>query len=400
MVETIALSKPLHGSAASVRAPATGTIRVLMLQTQAEAAGAQEISRILGHGLLSKGFEIHHVFLFRRTAAFDAQPNTVFCSRERPRSPAALVRMFIELVRHLRALKPDVVVCFQHYGNVVGVLAAKLAGIKAVIINRNSDRSLIPGWVRGLELTFALSGLFQRLVVNSASVEKEYAHCPKAYRSRVVRIDHGFETKTTSLSGRQARDLLSLPRDVTLLGSVGRLHHTKNFQAAIKLLVGRDWHLALAGQGPARDELLDFATSCGVRDRLHLVGELSPDRIADFLGALDAFVFPSSAETFGLAAVEAAQAGIPVVANDLEVLREVLAIERQACAVLVDVEDTDAFARAVERIVGDAIFRTKLTSKARKLSERFSMDAMVGGYAELIQEAVTGRHSFVRRSES
>jgi glycosyltransferase involved in cell wall biosynthesis len=397
MVETIALSKPMHGSAASIGAAVTGTIRVLMLQTQAEAAGAQEISRILGRGLLSNGFEIHHVFFFRRTGAFDAQPNTFFCSRERPRNPVAVVRMFIGLVRHLRALKPDVVVCFQHYGNVIGVLAAKLAGVKAVIINRNSDRSLVPGWVRGLEFTFGLSGLFQRLVVNSASVEKEYAHYPTAYRGRVVRIDHGFETKTTALGSRQARDLLSLPRDVTLLGSVGRLHRTKNLHAAIKLLVGRDWHLALAGQGPAREELIDLATSCGVRDRLHLVGELSPDRIADFLGALDVFVFPSSAETFGLAAVEAAQAGVPVVANDLEVLREVLAIDRQPCAALVDVEDVAVFADAVERIVGDTTFRTKLTSKARKLSERFSMDAMVGGYADLIRETVTGRNPSAMR---
>jgi glycosyltransferase involved in cell wall biosynthesis len=401
MVETIALSKPMHGNVAATRAAVTGKVRVLMLQTQAEAAGAQEISRILGLGLLSKGFDIHHVFFFRRTSAFDAQPNTFFCSRERPRSPVAVVRMFISLVRHLRAVKPDAVVCFQHYGNVVGVLAAKLAGVKAVIINRNSDRSLVPAWVRGLELTFGLCGLFQRLVVNSASVEKEYAHYPAAYRSRLARIDHGFETKTTALGSGPARDLLSLPRDLTLLGSVGRLHPTKNLQAAIRLLVGRDWHLALAGQGPARQDLVDLAASCGVRDRLHLVGELSPGRIADFLGALDVFVFPSSAETFGLAAVEAAQSGVPVVANDLEVLREVLAIEQQPCAVLVDVEDTAAFARAVERIVGDAAFRTDLTSRARKLSERFSMDAMVGGYADLIQDAVAGRTpSATRQQES
>jgi glycosyltransferase involved in cell wall biosynthesis len=263
--------------------------------------------------------------------------------------------------------------------------------VKGVIINRNSDRSLVPGWVRALELAFGVSGLFQRLVVNSASVEQEYARYPKACRDRVVRIDHGFETKTTSLRRGPARDLFLLPKDVTLLGSVGRLHPTKNFQAAIRLLQGRDWHLALAGQGPAQQELVDFATSCGVRHRVHLVGELSPDRVGDFLGALDVFVFPSSAETFGLAAVEAAQAGVPVVANDLEVLREVLAVDRQPCASLVDVEDTDAFARAVERIVADAAFRKELTSRARRLSQRYSMNAMVDGYADLIWEAVVGR---------
>jgi len=60
---------------------------VMLVQTQAEGAGAQEITRILGHGLTARGYEVHHVFFFRRTAAFDQQPNTYFCATERPGRP-------------------------------------------------------------------------------------------------------------------------------------------------------------------------------------------------------------------------------------------------------------------------------------------------------------------------
>src|SRR5262245_41205495 len=104
---------------------ARNTLRVVMLQTQAEAAGAQEISRILGSGLTSLGHEIHHVFCFRRTAAFDNRPNTFFSAPERPRGPFGVARMVFALVRYLKALQPDAIVCFQHYGNVVGILAAR-----------------------------------------------------------------------------------------------------------------------------------------------------------------------------------------------------------------------------------------------------------------------------------
>ena len=140
---------------------------------------------------------------------------------------------------------------------------------------------------------------------------------------------------------------------------MARLHPIKNLAAAIRLLPGRDWHLALAGQGAAREQLVDFARSLGVLDRLHLVGELPPSRIGDFLGALDAFVFPSLDETFGLAVVEAAQAGVPVVANDLDVLREVLAVDGEPCALFVDVSDTEAFARAVQQLIKDPDLRTQ-----------------------------------------
>src|SRR4029453_8347045 len=44
-------------------------LRVVLVQTQAEAAGAQEITRILGRGLTARGYDVYSIFLFRRTAA-------------------------------------------------------------------------------------------------------------------------------------------------------------------------------------------------------------------------------------------------------------------------------------------------------------------------------------------
>jgi hypothetical protein len=99
-----------HGS--SVR----DGLRVVLMQTQAEGAGAQEISRILGQGLTARGYDVHSVFFFRRTAAFDREPDTFFCALQRPSGALTLVKMFLALIRHLRELQPDVVLCFQHYG--------------------------------------------------------------------------------------------------------------------------------------------------------------------------------------------------------------------------------------------------------------------------------------------
>ena len=123
-----------------------------MVQTQAEAPARRKSPASSGMASRRSGYEIHHVFFFRRTGAFDQQPNTLFLRARAPAQSASLLRMFVSLLRHLRAVRPDAVVCFQHYGNVVGALAARLAGVKAVIINRNSARSLVPAWVRGLEL--------------------------------------------------------------------------------------------------------------------------------------------------------------------------------------------------------------------------------------------------------
>ncbi len=230
--------------------------RVMLVQTQAEGAGAQEITRILGHGLTARGYEVHHVFFFRRTGAFDQQPNTHFCAPERPADLRSLFGMVRNLLRHMRAVRPGAVLTFQHYGNLLGTVAARLTGGRAVIANRVSARALEPAWTRALDFVFGLTGLFDRVVVNSQAVADEYASHPPRYRDRLVRIDHGFEPKRSDASAVAARRSLNLPLDVPLMGSVARLHETKNLSAAIRLLkLHPDWHLALAGQGPERVRL-------------------------------------------------------------------------------------------------------------------------------------------------
>jgi glycosyltransferase involved in cell wall biosynthesis len=368
--------------------------RIVLVQTQAEGAGAQEISRILGHGLEARGYEVHHVFFYRKTAAFDDHPNTFFCSRERPSGPVGIGRMFIALVRHLSNLRPAVVMCFQLYGCIIGALGARAAGIGAIVANRSTSmRSFYrSSWLRWLEFGLGFTGMFSRVVVNSKTMEDEYRRVPDWCRAHVVRIEHGFEPKTTKLSQNDARGVLGLPLGVTLLGNAARLHSVKNHAAAIQLLPSEpSWHLALAGQGPDHSRLVSVAKSLGVADRLHFLGELPPDRVGVFLGALDVFVFPSLVETFGVAVVEAAQAGVPVVANDVDVLREVLACDGKPCALFVDVNDTKAFGGAVRRLLDDPKLRAVLSARGAELSRRFSLDAMTSRYVTVIENVIHGK---------
>jgi glycosyltransferase involved in cell wall biosynthesis len=134
--------------------------------------------------------------------------------------------------------------------------------------------------------------------------------------------------------------------------------------------------------------LTRLAAELGVTDRVHFMGEVAPDRIGDFLAALDVFVFPSLAETFGLAAVEAAQAGVPVVANDLPVLREVLAVEGEPAALLVDAANTSAFAMTVSLALNDQSRRASLRQTGQRLKSLYSTDRMVEDYERILARVV------------
>jgi hypothetical protein len=56
----------------------TAAPRIVLMQTQAENAGAQEISRLLARDFSARGFDVRQIFFFRRTASFDEDPKVLF----------------------------------------------------------------------------------------------------------------------------------------------------------------------------------------------------------------------------------------------------------------------------------------------------------------------------------
>lgn len=361
--------------------------RVMLVQTQAENAGAQEISRLLGAGLTARGYEVFNLFFFRKSETFDEPPNTLYCSPSRPGTPLALLRMLRQLADHIRTIRPDVLLTFQHFGNVIGGGVARLVSPAPVIANQVSS-ALSMGWpVRAADIIMGSTGFFKCITLNSRDMEREYARYPSSYRSRMKHVAHGFDDKSRGLPKAVARLQFELPPDRTLLGCAARLHPHKRLDAAIRLLTSDpSWHLALAGQGADEQRLRLLADELKVSDRLHFIGEIPPQRMADFLACLDVFVFPSQAETFGLAAVEAASAGLPCVVSDLPVLREVLSFQGKPAALFVDAADHAALSSAVSRVLTDKALSDALRQSADGLRSRYSVDTMVEEYVHILSE--------------
>ncbi len=360
-------------------------LHVLLAQTQAENAGAQEISRLLGAGLTARGYRVTNLFFFRKSDSFDEPPDTLYCAPSRPGNPLALLRMLWTLGSHIRTVRPDAVLTFQHFGNVIGAGVTRLVSRAPVIANQVSSALAMSWPVRTADIVMGSVGFFDRITLNSKDMEREYSRYPRAYRSRMVHVPHGFDDKALTLSKAAARDKFKLPPDRVLLGCAARLHPHKRLDAAIRLLPDQpSWHLALAGQGADKARLRQLADELKVSNRLHLLGEIPPSRMADFLACLDVFVFPTQAETFGLAAVEAANAGVPSVVTDLPVLREVLSYEGKPTALFVDAADHAKLSAAVSRLLTDQHLSDELRQNAKGLRLRYSVDAMVEEYVRIL----------------
>lgn len=361
------------------------------MQTQAELAGAQEISRLLGERLsgytteAGPEFEVHHLFLYRKTAGCDEFPNAHFAAERAPKTPLEIAKFIWNTVRLIRNIKPDVLLPFQHYGNIVTAPIGRLLKVPRIIANHVSAPATIKPFVRQIDKWLGLLGTYDAMTVNSKATLRDYQTHPARYRQRLVYIEHGFATRHSTLTKAEARQKFQLPTPGTLIGTVARLHPLKRIELAIAtlpLLPGL--HLAIAGQGPDKERLQAQAQRLHVAERVHFSGEMNAARIGDFLRCLDVFVFPSAAETFGLAAVEAAQAGVPTICSPLPVLKEVLAVDGVSCAEFVDVTDSRVFAERIQQLLRDPGRYAALSEAGRLLSARYSLETMVDSYRHLI----------------
>jgi glycosyltransferase involved in cell wall biosynthesis len=109
-----------------------------------------------------------------------------------------------------------------------------------------------------------------------------------------------------------ARLRLGLPADARIIGMVCRLAWYKGCDDGIRVLsrLGQNWHLVFCGDGPITEELRQLAREHGVADRIHFTGMLEDIRVA--YASMDAFLFLSRTEPFGLVIAEAMASGIPV----------------------------------------------------------------------------------------
>ncbi|TAK24291.1 MAG: glycosyltransferase family 4 protein [Chloroflexota bacterium] len=127
--------------------------------------------------------------------------------------------------------------------------------------------------------------------------------------------------------------------------------------------------LVLYGGGDHVPALRRRVDVLGLRDRVAFAGTIDHARMPTALRAVDIFAMPSVVpEAFGVAAVEAAATGLPVVASHVGGLPEV--VEDGITGHLVAPGDVDALAAQLERLSGDADLRARLGAAGRALIKR------------------------------
>ncbi|MGW1778729.1 glycosyltransferase [Streptomyces sp. NPDC002143] len=231
------------------------------------------------------------------------------------------------LVRIIRSGGYDLVHTHLYRACVYGRLAARLAGVRAVVA---TEHSLGDSQLEGRKLTSGVRALYlasERLGRTTVAVSPTVADRLRNWGVPAPRIEvvpNGIDLdrfRFDPVARHTTRRRLGLPDDAYVVGGIGRLTAGKRFDVVIQALaqLPDDHWLLLVGGGPEENVLRRTAHEAGVADRVLFTGERpyvadgtpGPD-LPSLACAMDLFVSPSPEETFGLAVVEALASGLPV----------------------------------------------------------------------------------------
>jgi len=300
---------------------------------------------------------------------------------------------FLALRRLIATTRPDAVQTWMYHADLIGGLAARLAGVRAIAWGIRNSGAHLERSSRSARLVLRacamLSGSVPRAIVCAAQNAAE-RHAEKGYRrDRMVVISNGYDLSRYApdpLARARVRAAWALSEDVPVIGCVARWDPLKDHANLLRavaalvrdgrdaglrcVLIGRDMTEGNAQLGALLDKL-------DLRDRVVLNGP--SDDVPAVMNGLDLHVLSSCAEGFPNVVAEAMACGVYCVVTDVGDAAYIVG----DTGVVVPPEQAEALARGIESALCDVAARGRERSgepgRARVL-EHFDLARMVQSY--------------------
>lgn len=339
--------------------------RIAFCITDLDVGGAERCLVQIVRGLDRAEWE-PHVFCL-------APPGALVHDLEAARVPVTCLNMrgllhaprILSLASHLRRFRPCLLQTFLFHGNLAGRLAAKLAGVPIVV-------SGIRVAEREHQWHVRLERWTRRLVAHHVCVSRAVAEF--AIREQrlppqdVTVISNGVDVERFAAARPLDLNPYGIPQGARVILAVGRLHQQKGHDlliaAAVPILQQHpDVHVVIVGEGPERAALQSLIDGRQLASRVHLVGRQG--NVAPWMKAAALFVLPSRWEGMPNVVLEAMAVGLPIVAGDVEGVRELITPNLTGC--IVPPHSANDLTRAIVDLLADPALASRLKAAAQSV---------------------------------
>lgn len=373
-------------------------IKVLHLSKMKGVSGSENHLLTLLTNLDQRRFEVHlwilaetaHVPLlqsYKQTLEQAGVAVVIFIMPHRHWAPSLLSRLKTYLIQE----KIQLVHTHLIHADFYGMLAAKWAGVPAIISSRHNDdqfrRNIFLIWLNRL-----LAHWQTRLIVISDWVGIFLQEVERIPAAKIVRIHYGLATAPllAEADPHYLRQQFAIPADAPVIGTIGRLTAQKGhvyLLQAVKQVIAEfpALRVFLIGDGELRAELEAQAQQLGISANMVFTGYRNDAR--KLLAGFDVFVFPSLWEGFGLVLLEAMALQKAIIASQVSAIPE--SVQHGQTGILVPPKQPAELAQAMLTLLRNVkLARTMGEAGYAYLQQHFTVTKMVQRTEMVYQEAL------------
>lgn len=277
-----------------------------------------------------------------------------------------------ELKRLIKAEHFDLIHCHTPNASALTRLAARKTRKDGTVVMYSChgfhfhQNAPLVNWV----LYYPIERVLSRFCDYLVTINREDFHRAESFHCKNVRYIPGVGVdtnrfKNAAIERNAYRRSSGIPEDALLVLSVGELIPRKDHETilhAVAKLSSTYPRLcfAIAGKGPLHDHLREVAEKAGIADKLFLLGFRTD--IPELYHAADIAALPSRIEGLGLSGIEALSAGVPLIASDIQGIRDY--VQNGVNGFLCRCGDLKAFTEAIEKLVCSPELRKQMQMAA------------------------------------
>jgi GalNAc-alpha-(1->4)-GalNAc-alpha-(1->3)-diNAcBac-PP-undecaprenol alpha-1,4-N-acetyl-D-galactosaminyltransferase len=256
-------------------------MRLTLVISSLERGGAERILSVLAGAWVQRGIQVTLVtFDDRELPAYPLHPGITLRSlrvpNETARNPFYAVypnlRRIGRLRRHIHQSRPDIVISFLDFPNVITLLATRGLGLPVIVSERANPEYvyLNPVWKRLRRLLYPRASAL--VCQTSAMVSQLH----ETIKTPGYAIPNPVELPATLASASPKGE----DTNTRTIIAMGRLVPQKGFDLLLQAFAGiaarhPAWSIKVLGQGPLKDQLEAQAESLGLKTRVNFVGAIS-----------------------------------------------------------------------------------------------------------------------------
>lgn len=344
-------------------------MKIVFFTGEYTEGGAERVMSILANGFVERGYDVALLSYYDSKFFYSLDEKVEKLSVFHNTGSKNIIKNLIWMHRYFKE-NGDIVISFLAPFNILALLAFILIDKPIIVADRN-DPSKVPG----NRLIRCLRDFLYRFADGVTVQTLQNSRYFKRIKTRVIANPIYFDDYAGKALNVQKKNKIV---------NVGRLKSQKNQKMLIEALgdIDEKYYLEIYGDGDLKNELIDFADKCGVKERVHFMGNVKDvfDKILD----ASVFVLSSNYEGMPNALIEAMCLGLPVISTKVSGTEEL--IKDNINGLLIDVNDEKALADKLNLLLKNVELRNSLAKEAVKVYDKLKADKIIDEWLEFVSD--------------